>query len=768
MKSTTIYAHTLDGCTCDAWEPLYGDHGHAIKVAKLLKSFRSPFVSGVISEPSPLWEILGRYHDMGKASPAWQHYLQCSAMGKSAATVDHKTVAARWWWDGRTFNPFGTMLAYAFCGHHSGLPNGIEMFGDRFQQGKDIHMDEALSALPPEWKEKPKLPETMPRLPIEPSADQKPKELASECLFQLSFMTRMFHSALVDADWLATESFCAPEQAAERHSATEAFASITELSNTLEAYLTEREAEATGRINALRREIHTACHTAATQEPGIFQLNVPTGGGKTLSSLSFALEHAHRHDLQRIIYVIPYTSIIDQTADDFRKVLGNHNVVEHHSNLDEGKDTDENRYASENWDAPLIVTTAVQFFESLFSASNRRCRKLHNIAHSVIVFDEAQTLPTNLLHPCLMAMKTLRKLCGCTLVLCTATQPKLERHQDFKIGFDPGSIRSLIGTEMETRLARKMKRVEVTDLGRLDRKALIAHVRECGTNSALIIVNLTRQAQEIYDALAEARQDGLFHLSARMCPAHRREVLATVRCRLKAGEPTVLVATRVVEAGVDISFPVVYRDACGLDSLAQAAGRCNRHGETAMGQVYTFIATDYPPPSAFVDLVDGIHAREDAVQDGDDIFSPEVITHYFQYFYQKRGERSMQWDNAEIIPMVGQEHNFMQCWNFPEIEKSFRLIPGGQASVLVPYGETGEALRHRLQSLAQAGLMPTREDFRAAQQVSVSVYASDRTRLQVMGDWVHEKAGLFMLSDERAYSPQTGLLRDFSELSYIC
>ncbi len=761
MKQEAVYAHTLDSCPCEEWEPLYGGQGHAVKVSRYLRSFRPPFVPGVIPEPSPLWEILGRYHDMGKASAAWQQYLRHSAEGKSSASVDHKTAAARWFWDGdtRAFSPYGIMLAYAFCGHHSGLPKGTEQFGDHFRKGEGLHLEEALAALPPEWREKPALPDAFPRLPATTNA---------ECLFQLAFMARMLHSALVDADWLATESFTEPEQAERRGAACSSFGTLAELSRRLEDYLAGREAGARGRINALRREIHAACHAAAEQEPGIFQLNVPTGGGKTLSSLSFALAHACRHGMQRVIYVIPYTSIIDQTADDFRSVLGDNHVVEHHSNLGEGKDTDGNRFASENWEAPLIVTTAVQFFESLFASGNRRCRKLHNIAHSVIVFDEAQTLPTNLLAPCMQAMKALHKLCGCTLLLCTATQPDLARRQGFDIGFDPDGLRSLIGQDFEKRLAREMKRVEVAELGPLGLAALVAHVRGCGAASALIIVNLTRQAQELFEALAAAGQEGLYHLSARMCPAHRREVLAAVRARLEAGEPTLLVATRVVEAGVDVSFPVVYRDACGLDSLAQAAGRCNRHGEAAMGQVYSFTASDYLPPSSFVDLVDGIGARQDARREGEDPFGADSISRYFRLFYQKRGERSRRWDIEGIMAMVGSEPGAMQCWDFPAMDAAFRLIPGGQKSVLVPYGEAGEALRRRLQALGQAGLMPTREDFRQAQQYSVSVYAADWERLQAMGGWVHEKAGLFMLSDARAYSPQTGLLRDFSELSYIC
>ncbi len=765
-----IYAHTKEGRSAEEWEFLYGNNGHAALTEQSLRAFRSPFVSEVADALKPLFFILARYHDMGKGSSAFQRYLQLSAAGKHPVTVDHKTAAARWFWDGDLncpLNPYGIMLAYAFCGHHSGLPDGTEQFADRFRKAEGIHLAEAISALPPEWQQKPELPKSFPLLSAEDM---------TEFLFQLSFMTRMLHSSLVDADWLATEAFMQPEQAAKRADARDAFSSLAELSERLEGKLVAYEEEARrkggakARINALRREIHAACFAAAARQPGVFRLNVPTGGGKTLSSLSFALEHARRHGMQRVIYVIPYTSIIDQTADEFRKVLGEANVVEHHSNLGEGKDTEGNRLASENWDAPLIVTTAVQFFESLFSCSNRRCRKLHNIAHSVIVFDEAQTLPTSLLAPCLAAMKSLQKLCGCSLVLCTATQPALERREEFKIGFKPEDLHSLIGEELEKRLAREMKRVEVAELGRLELSALVEHVRVHTEGSALIIVNLTRQAQDVYAALAELGQEGLYHLSARMCPAHRRKVLEKVRDRLDAGKPTVLVATRVVEAGVDVSFPVVYRDACGLDSLAQAAGRCNRHGEAAMGQVYSFKAAEaeYQPPSSFVDQIDGIGAREDALLSGGEIFSHEVIARYFHLFYQKRGERSRHWDSEGVMAKVGSELEFMRCWDFPAMERAFGLIPGGQISVLVPYGAEGQKLRERLLFLQHAKLMPSREDFRLAQQYSVSVYAAEWERLQAMGDMVHEDAGLFMLSDERAYSEETGLLREFSELSYIC
>ncbi len=746
-----IYAHTLRGRSREYWEPLYDSDGHATKVAQLLESFSSPFVNGIFPDDSPVWRVLGLYHDMGKASDAFQRYLEYSASGKAVPTVDHKVAAARWWWDGVPRNPIAMMLAYAFTGHHGGLKHGSEQFGDDFKAGEGIHLEEAIAALPTELRQKEAF-----------SMGRPPAGDAAEEVFQLAMMTRMLHSALVDADWLATEAFMEPEKASARASVP--FESIAVLGDKLEMYLSTRESVATGRINSLRREIHASCHTAAAQPQGVYQLNVPTGGGKTLSSLSFALAHAYCHGLQRVIYVIPYTSIIDQTADEFRKVLGEQNVVEHHSNLGEGKDTEQNRYASENWAAPLIVTTAVQFFESLFACENSRCRKLHNIAKSVIIFDEAQTLPSDLLASCLAALKALQKLCGCTLLLCTATQPALERRDGFEIGWAPGEIRSLLGEAFEKRLAHEMKRVEVNELGLLSNESLVAHFREMGASSALFIVNLTRQAQDLYNVFEAAGQEGLYHLSARMCPQHRREVLNTVRERLDAKLPVVLVATRVVEAGVDVSFPLVYRDACGLDSLAQAAGRCNRHGEAAMGQVYSYKSEGYTLPGTFVDLIDGIGARQDSFREGEELFGAESIKRYFRFFYQKRGERSRHWDKVGMMPLFGKNWRFMSEWDFPLMAQRFCLIPGGQVPVLVPYGEEAEALRSRLLALKDSKLSPTREDFRKLQQYSVNVYAAELTRRCAP---LYKEMEIYELQNPADYSAATGLQRESTEIDYV-
>ncbi len=740
-----VYAHTLPEHEEQDWEPLYGERGHAENVAREMEHFSNPFPfqeEGMVRE----WlRLLAHWHDMGKANPDFQRYLRRSHQGKTCISVDHKHAAAKWGCDCFP-RGMGILLAYAFAGHHHGLPNGNDLF---FEVLPTFQIPESvMQALPEEYRG------------LRPAGGvvagrgcRTPEEQA----FALSMAVRMLHSCLVDADWLATESFMDAEASAERRSLV--YDTLPVLSERLETYLSTREEKATGRINLLRREIHHACREAASQAGGVFRLNVPTGGGKTLSSLSYALRHAVLRGKKRVIYVIPYTSIIDQTAMEFRRVLGADNVLEHQSNLRTEVDTKRNRYAAENWDAPVIVTTSVQFFESLFSCKNGRCRKLHNIINSVIIFDEAQSLPAPLLAPCLAAMKVLQRDYACTLLLCTATQPALTNRGKIAIGWEESEVQSLLGEAMEERLTQAMKRVELVHLGSMTQAELIAHFRESGVVSALFIVNLTRQAQDLYRALEESGCPGVYHLSARMCPAHRLRVLEEVNRRLAQGKPVVLVATRVVEAGVDLSFPVVYRDQCGLDSLAQAAGRCNRHGEAEKGLVFSFLSAEGKIPEIMTDLRDACYAMEDVreILSGKDLFSPEAVEMFFREWYRRRGESNPGWDREGVLDGVGKKCSLMKSWDFPEMEEKFQMIPDGQRSLLVPCGEASERLRHRLQELDALHKMPGRELFRQVQQWSVSVYENDWRNLPL--SCIHEGAGLYMLENPDLYDEAIGLLR---------
>ncbi|MBE6416902.1 MAG: CRISPR-associated helicase Cas3' [Akkermansiaceae bacterium] len=739
----TVYAHTKENSPIEAWEPLYGDTGHAERTTSIALRWGAVFAHR-LKDADKWLRALAMYHDMGKAKTQFQQYL----LGK-AASVSHKQDAAAFFLQNEGCL-CSRLLAYAFMGHHGGLQDGIRMFN-----GELVHYpidDEVIAAMPQSLRQ----PEAL-SLPVTDGATNE-----MELSVVIMLLVRMLHSCLVDADWLATEEFMQPERALARNAG--AFLTLGELSERLEEFLLQREQVATGRINMLRKQIHSRCYQAAEAEPGCLRLNVPTGGGKTLSSLSYALKHASVHGLDRVIYVIPYTSIIEQTADEFRAVLGAENVVEHHSSVAEETESEHSRYATENWEAPLIVTTSVQFFESLYAARNKRCRKIHNIARSVIVFDEVQSLPPHVLSPCLAVLRELQRGYGCSLLLCTATQPAFENEGVFTIGWKPGELRSLLGVEFEHLLAAQMKRVQVQRLGAMRQPMLVEHFMQLPHKSALFIVNLTREAQALFELLRASGAEGLFHLSARMCPAHRRKVLAVVRQRLQKGEPVVLVSTRVVEAGVDVSFPVVYRARCGLDSLAQSAGRCNRHGEADLGQVFAYEAaeSEFELPGNFVEMRNAAYALEDVVwgKEEADIFSPELVDAYFRMYYS-RMEAGNKWDSRGIMATCLQGMRSHFVWDFVRMAADFRMIDDAGRSLLMPFGEDAEKLRVELLALQRIGAMPTREMYRRVQQFSVTVYEGDWKKLSK--DCIHSAAEIYMLDDPGMYDMEMGLLRSPDE-----
>ncbi len=777
-----IYAHHNDA---GAWEPLYGAGGHAELTWKVMESFAPIFAPEVLSVEADVRcrHILAVAHDMGKASEEWQRYLRDSVAGRASYLVDHKMAAAKWSQDALP-SSWGAVMAYAFYGHHSGLPNGTDMFG---ALAKETICPEVREMMPEELRGKLELQlfDQNPffRLPRDvPKCIQR--AVQGEIAFSYIMVVRMLHSCLVDADRTATALFMG-----KLKKWSTPCASMETLSERLEGYLREKEGGASGTINELRREIHSACYAAAeegTGVPPVYRLNVPTGGGKTLSSLSFALRYAVLHGKKRVIYVIPLTSVIEQVAAQFRMALedlGTANVLEHHSNVseeNEGKrhiseDGDEDNYCvSENWDIPIVVTTAVQFFESLFSDQNRRCRKLHNIAQSVIIFDEAQTLPALMLAPCIATIKALQHVFGCTPVLCTATQPAFIRTEEFPIGWDAAESRSLIGKKLEARLRREMKRVDVVNLGHKHKGDIAEHFLTSGAQSALFIVNFTRQAQELFMELKEYRGENLYHLSARMCPAHRTRVLTDVCRCLDEGKPTVLVATRIVEVGVDISFPVVYRDRCGLDSLAQSAGRCNRNGELPIGKVFFFHDDECKlKVSNMADLLVGVQVMERNILPGmgknmDRIFDADVIEEYFRFFYLGMQElnkeeeyKAVQW----LMERVGRGESKVHAWKFQEIAELFKMIPDKQYNLIIPYGDEGKELCDRLCNMCRHEIMPRREDYRKIQRFSVSVYPREWKTLPKKP--VHRDAGLMMLADSAFYDADKGLLREPIDCNYV-
>jgi CRISPR-associated endonuclease/helicase Cas3 len=452
-------------------------------------------------------------------------------------------------------------------------------------------------------------------LPICKTFPFKPEKNRS--CFQFSFFVRMIYSCLVDADFLDTELFMDVEKASWRHG----YPSIEYMNEQLQSYLGELTSHALPTpINSYRTDILKQCLAAASQQPGLFSLTVPTGGGKTLSSLAFALKHALQFGKKRVIYVIPYTNIIEQNAAVFRTILGADAVLEHHSSFEPDEEDRRSRLASENWDAPLVVTTNVQFFESLFASRSSRCRKIHRIATSVVVLDEAQMLPVPLLKPSLEVLRELALNYGTTIVLCTATQPALSTSETFKDGLE--NVREIVNEPAA--LYHSFKRVQTVKLPLLHDEELAGRLNEY--RQVLCIVNTRRHARRLYELLPD--RAGCHHLSALMCPAHRTGVLNRVRTALGSGDPCRLVSTQLVEAGVDIDFPVVYRSLSGVDSIAQAAGRCNREGKMAdLGKMFVFTPEAGLPPGYFRQSAETAKA---VLRHHVDPLSPEAVHAYFE------------------------------------------------------------------------------------------------------------------------------------------
>jgi len=576
----------------------------------------------------------------------------------------------------------------------------------------------------------------------------------AEAAFTVGFFTRMLFSCLVDADFLDTERFMAAGKAEHRPEWPDDI--LERMKESLEAHVLELPSDGSP-VNRERRRVREACLAAAEDPPGLFSLTVPTGGGKTLSSLAFALEHAYRHGLERIVYVIPFTSIIEQNAKVFRKAMKRvveaglpDPVIEHHSILEADEDSPE-RLAAENWDAPLIVTTSVQFYESIFADRPSRCRKLHNLCRAVIVLDEAQKIPVDSLRPCLLALQELVANYGSTVLLCTATQPAIHAREDFPIGLR--GVREIIRDPQ--RLYLSLKRAEVRHLGRQSDAELMERLQE--EEQVLCIVNTRGHARALFGAIRD--RTGAFHLSAAMCPAHRSERLQAIRDRLEAGKECRVISTQLVEAGVDLDFPVVYRSLAGLDSIAQAAGRCNREGRRARGVTYVF-RSEHDLSEAF--LRDTSDAAAQIMGDGSgtalypDLLSLEAVEHYFRLYYWSQQER---WDAHRILDELRITNNrqIPFLFGFRTIGRRFRVISDAGKSVLVPWQGVGAALCAELRQTE--GLLPP-ELLRKLQRYSVQI--RERQWARHLGRSIELVRDCYpiLIDPDRHYDRELGLVLD--------
>ena len=575
--------------------------------------------------------------------------------------------------------------------------------------------------------------------------------LSGKAHFEIQFFTRMLFSALVDADFIETERFYAPGAPRGTHADLAA----------LRAALARRLAgfgPPETEVNQLRSEVMDAAGKAAEQPTGLFTLTVPTGGGKTLASLRFALDHAQRHGLRRVIYVAPFTAIIEQTAEVFRAALDDRDaVLEHHtafeaeSAFEDEAQAERLKLAAQNWERPVVVTTAVQFFESLFANRTQKCRKLHNIAGSVIVLDEAQTLPVNFLRPCLAALKELTRSYGCSVVLCTATQPAIRDDDGLRAdeAIPAAQTREIAPDPAE--FHRRLKRVEAQFIGSLSNADLAARV--CG-QKALVIVNNKRQARAIYELLGKGYA---LHLSTNMTAAHRRDVLAQVR----DGFDGPVISTALVEAGVDLDFPAVWRAVAGLDSIVQAAGRCNREGkQDRPGQVYVFEPEDgFPPPTELQQNAD--IARDILRAHADDPLSPVAVRAYFQRLYW---DRNADLDSRGIIRRIN-DSGIRLDFPFADIAKDFKLIEDATRPLIIGVGQYGldDAAWRLLEHGKYGGAIA-----RAVQRYTVSVSPRVRDELVHLGAAHKVRPGEFddqfvVLDNPRLYDDAAGFSMDNPE-----
>ena len=696
-----VIAHSLPNAPESEWEVM---HEHEERVA----TFCSSFLKRLHPRLEAWGDLLGRWHDLGKYSSEFQDYIRNANAGDATSEtrpgrVDHSTAGAQ-----HAFKvlaqPMRDVFAYAIAGHHAGLADRVSSTGQK-SSGLNDRLNKPVkdwSAAPSEMLKSPHL-----EFPFELLS----KESTERCGFQLSLLCRMVFSALCDADFLATEQFMSPVLANIRR-AGDAYA-IGDLSKRLDAFLARFDSLGDSEVNRCRAEVLASARAAANQPRGMFSLTVPTGGGKTFSLLSFALRHAKQHKMPGVIYAIPFTSIIEQTADKFREVfepLGPGVVLEHHSNLDPEDESRVARLATQNWDAPLVITTNVQFFESLFANRTSRCRKLHRIAGSVIVFDEIQTLPVKFLKPCLAVIRELVEMFGCTIVLCTATQPAIQYREDFRIGLR--KVNEII--DHPASLYERMKRVRAKHLGSIDDSALAKKIAR--SDQALCIVNTRSHASALYAEICkEVDEHEVFHLSTFMCAAHRKAAFDQIKERLKANLPCRVVSTQLIEAGVDIDFPVVFRALAGLDSIAQAAGRCNREGRHESGSVYLF---EPAGRRLFGFLNATAQIAKEIIPLYEDLLSLEAVEHYFRLHYWNQTDK---WDEASIMQMFADPANL--TFQFRTAAEQFRFIVSEARCVFIPWSDQGKQFEALIRSAAFGDNPHFRRDvLRRAQRFVIPVY----------------------------------------------
>lgn len=672
--------------------------------------------------------LAGGLHDIGKVSAEFQSYL--AAEGRTGKGPDHSTAGARI--AAEDFARLGRMAAYAIAGHHAGLADGV---GGRTRTSLEDRLD-ARRIIPcvDGWQEHAlHLPDL-----VSVETCRLPERIGGYRGFAEMARTRLLFSALVDADSVETEAFVEASVGRGRP-VRGGNLTVTHL-DAVRRHL-EAIAGPVGPLNDLRRTVLDHAVSKSDMDMGLFTMTVPTGGGKTLASLAFATEHARRHGLRRIVYVVPYTAVVEQTARVFETVFGPGVVLEHHSGMDREDDVEGDRESdarmrrsTENWDAPVVVTTAVQFFESLYGSSRSKCRKLHSLTGSVVILDEAQSLPLHLLRPCMAAIDDLASNWHSSVILCTATQPALTKREEALPRKGPGLPRDGLDIPLERELAPDPQGLHVsmrrTRIIQADEPLSIDTIvrRMSSVSSMLCIVNSRADAQELFGAMRYL--EGARHLSTSMCAAHRIEVLDGIRRDLAGGRPCRVVSTSLIEAGVDVDFGEVWREGAGLDSIIQAAGRCNREGRADRGDVVVF-EFEGRRPSSSMSMAWG--AARSVLRRFDDPASPEAVRSYWHGVYRDLGH-----DGLDAAVLDGRRYPILPAiaagarhadWPFESVSDAFRIIEERMTSVVVPFGHAGQAAIDAY----LAATNPSRRETRALRRYIVQMPDEAVVRLRQEG-----------------------------------
>jgi len=770
-------------------------------------------------------EIIGLLHDVGKASQEFQSYIG-SATGLippdspewidpevNKGKVDHSTAGAQLIYKQLQENGFETAQALSLCiaSHHSGLidclaPEGKNNFKRRMEKPeKQSHRDESWSNLPGIEK---RLDASLhhdveTQLIAKLNSLKFPPESPDTLNFKFGLLVRYLLSCLIDADRLDTADFEFPLNERIRNYGN--YRSWETLINRLDEKISQFESkEDRNEVDELRGNVSQACLDFSVKPKGVYQLAVPTGGGKTFSSLRFALNHANKHGMDRVFYIIPYTSIIDQNADEVRKVLEDRNekgqylnkvVLEHHSNIMFDDENGEQGWLpnkrrsllSENWDAPIVFTTQVQFLEALFGSGTRAVRRMHQLANSVIIFDEVQTIPIRMVRMFNATLKFLVHGCGSTAVLCTATQPLLDKvePEQHALRIDGKII------ENEKHLYEKLRRVEVYDKRKVgnigwsnEEIAELAQDELKKRGSVLIIVNTKKSALSLYTTIANTRNSSVCHLSTNMCPAHRLETLNKIKEKLNNEQPIICVSTQLIEAGVDIDFCTVIRYLAGLDSVAQAAGRCNRSGkQMGLGNVF-IINPENESISMLKDIREGANItgrilrefdKDPELFDNDRLGLNAMKKYYEYYFFQRKNEMAYDVNPNSLVgrkdtlfnllsrnkiaskryAQTSGSHPLFLSQSFQTAARVFEAIDSPTRGVIVPYQEEGKGIVTDL-----CGSLELEKRYRLikkAQRYSVNLYPHEFQRMVEKGAIreIQKGAGIFYL-DTQYYSDEFG------------